>query len=83
MEPRSDIWIPRTVVGGLVLVVSATVIAGTVLAIQGHEIPPFLAGIGTSAVSVIGTLASVFFRAPGNGAGNGAEAGNGRGKPPI
>jgi len=52
-------------VGCLGLVSLAAGLAATVISLEGREIPPFIAGLGTSAVSVLGTLAIAFYRPSG------------------
>jgi hypothetical protein len=52
-------------VGCLGLVSLAAGLAATIISLEGREIPPFIAGLGTSAVSVLGTLAIAFYRPSG------------------
>jgi hypothetical protein len=55
-----------------------TAIIGGVLSFYHDEIPPFIAGLGTAAVAVLGTLATQH-----TGNGNGGRNGNGgNGAPP-
>ncbi len=63
------------------MVAITTAIGATVLACYKDEIPPFLAGLGTAAVSTLGMLAAVLYQRGTNGNGNG-RGGNGLIKPP-
>ncbi len=75
--PIGDVWIPRLVVAFLGLVAMASGIGATVLAVNKEEIPPFLAGLGTAAVSTLGMLAAVLYAKPGSNGSNGGNGGDG------
>lgn len=64
-----DVWLARVAIILLGLVALAVAVGGTILAVDGREIPPFLAGIGTSAATTIGMVVLVLARPP-NGGGN-------------
>lgn len=63
----NDIWIPRLVVVLLGMVSLAAVVAGTILAADKVELPPFISGLGTSAITTLGIVATVLYRPVGNG----------------
>jgi hypothetical protein len=59
-----DQWIPRLGVAFLGVVSIITAIGGTVITFEGRDVPPFMAALGSAAVSTIGVVVIALTRPP-------------------